>query len=133
MDIQASADKLIREMDIFGPDFEHYQEPTNTTDEAEAEQEKVDEQAAVVPEKDKSKAKKGKLTAKSTGLTYQFQILESIGIPRSDIKKFADPLHWLTHFPPIAIVSHTCSTFIYFPGSTQPLLLDLVSFAHFLL
>lgn len=52
---------------------------------------------------DKSKAKKGKLNAKSTGLTYQFQIMESIGVPRSEIKKFADPQHWLHYFPPIAI------------------------------
>lgn len=51
---------------------------------------------------DPSKAKKGKLNAKSTGLTYQFQILELIGVPREDIKKFADPHHWLTYFPPIA-------------------------------
>lgn len=28
---------------------------------------------------DPAKAKKGKLNAKSTGLTYQFQIMESIG------------------------------------------------------
>lgn len=130
LNMQASADKLIREMDIFGPDFEHYEEPASTTDEAEAERE---EQAAVGPEKDKSKAKKGKLAAKSTGLTYQFQILESIGIPRSEIKKFADPLHWLTHFPPIAIVSDTCSTLICFPCSAQPPSLDLVSFTHELL
>ena len=54
---------------------------------------------------DKTKAKKGKLVAKSTGLTYQFQIMESIGVLRSEIKKFADPLYWLTYFPPIAIVS----------------------------
>jgi leucyl-tRNA synthetase len=50
------------------------------------------------------KAKKGKLVAKSTGLKYQFQIMLSIGVPREDIKKFADPLHWLTFFPPITIV-----------------------------
>jgi leucyl-tRNA synthetase len=28
--------------------------------------------------------------------------MESIGVPRSDIKKFADPKHWLDFFPPIA-------------------------------
>lgn len=50
------------------------------------------------------KAKKGKLNAKSTGLKYQFQIMLSMGVPREDIKKFADPLHWLTYFPPITIV-----------------------------
>ena len=30
--------------------------------------------------------------------------MESIGVPRSEIKKFADPLYWLTYFPPIAVV-----------------------------
>ncbi|EGN94714.1 hypothetical protein SERLA73DRAFT_96086 [Serpula lacrymans var. lacrymans S7.3] len=47
------------------------------------------------------KATKGKIAAKSTGHTYQFQIMESIGVPRSEIKKFADPYYWLTYFPPI--------------------------------
>ena len=51
------------------------------------------------------KAKKGKVAAKSTGLTYQFQIMEASDIPRSEIKKFADPLYWLKYFPPIATVS----------------------------
>ena len=91
-------------MDMFGPDFERYKDVQAVADEIETEQEKKDERA---PDKDKTKARKGKLVAKSTGLTYTFQILESIGIPRSEIKKFADPLHWLTHFPPIAIVSRT--------------------------
>ena len=50
------------------------------------------------------------MVAKSTGLTYQFQIMESIGVPRSEIKKFADPLYWLTYFPPIAIVSNVLFT-----------------------
>lgn len=58
---------------------------------------------------DKSKAKKGKIVAKSTGLTYQFQIMESIGVPRAEIKKFSDPLYWLTYFPPIAIVRNPFS------------------------
>lgn len=29
--------------------------------------------------------------------------MESIGVPRSEIKKFADPQYWLTYFPPIAM------------------------------
>jgi leucyl-tRNA synthetase len=108
--LQASADKLIREMDMFGSNFERYE------DEVEIEQNKEDEKAASVPDKDKTIAKKGKLAAKSTGLTYQFQILEAIGIPRSEIKKFADPQHWLAYFPPIAMVSHTfcCCRLIVF-------------------
>jgi leucyl-tRNA synthetase len=53
------------------------------------------------------KSKKGKIAAKATGHTYQFQIMESIGVPRAEIKKFADPLHWLTYFPPIAQVCNS--------------------------
>jgi leucyl-tRNA synthetase len=80
-------------MELFGPDFEFFNE---NLDEATA---KASEPFAAV-----DKAKKGKIVAKATGHTYQFQIMESINVPRSEIKKFADPLHWLTYFPPIAIV-----------------------------
>ncbi|BEI94138.1 uncharacterized protein CcaverHIS019_0605970 [Cutaneotrichosporon cavernicola] len=90
MPIKASADKLIREMEMFGEDFSGFKE--------DAVEEKVEKAASSDP----SKAKKGKLNAKSTGLTYQFQIMELIGVPREDIKKFAEPLHWLEFFPPIA-------------------------------
>jgi hypothetical protein len=86
---------------MFGPNFERY-------DDIQASEKVEEEGEKEIPstlEKDKTKAKKGKIVAKSTGLKYQFQILESIGVPRSEIKKFADPLHWLTYFPPIAIVS----------------------------
>jgi leucyl-tRNA synthetase len=81
-------------MEMFGPDFEHYEELTIE------EKEKSSTAPAAV-----GKATKGKIAAKSTGLQYQFQIMESIGVPKSEIKKFADPLHWLTYFPPICIVS----------------------------
>ncbi|KAF5325592.1 hypothetical protein D9611_000840 [Ephemerocybe angulata] len=99
MPIKASADKIIRELELFGQDFENFEE-VQARIEAEAEKEAEKEEAVSA---DKSKAKKGKLNAKSTGLTYQFQIMESIGVPRSEIKKFADPQHWLSYFPPIAI------------------------------
>lgn len=90
-------------MELFGQDFERFEEvQAEMQRAAEAEEAKENEKDAASG--DKSKAKKGKLIAKSTGLTYQFQIMESIGVPRSDIKKFADPLYWLTYFPPIAIV-----------------------------
>jgi leucyl-tRNA synthetase len=51
------------------------------------------------------KAKKGKLAAKSMGHTYQFQIMESVGVLRSEVKKLADPYHWLSYFPPITTMS----------------------------
>jgi hypothetical protein len=83
-------------MEMFGPDFENYEH--RALDEKEKST-TPNAQVAV------GKATKGKIAAKSTGLTYQFQIMESIGVPRSEIKKFADPYHWLTYFPPICIVS----------------------------
>lgn len=87
-------------MELFGPNFERYAPPEVDDDEVPA----VAAPTVGPVSADKSKAKKGKIAAKSTGLTYQFQIMESIGVPREEIKKFADPLHWLTYFPPIAIV-----------------------------
>ncbi|KAF8235841.1 leucyl-tRNA synthetase [Tricholoma matsutake] len=106
MPIKASADKIIREVELFGPDFERYEEVQAELDQAAEEKDTEPAVPGDVPVVDKSKGKKGKIVAKSTGFTYQFQIMESIGVPRADIKKFADPLHWLTVFPPIAMADH---------------------------
>ncbi|KIK54623.1 hypothetical protein GYMLUDRAFT_87970 [Collybiopsis luxurians FD-317 M1] len=99
--IKASADKLVREIELFGENFERYVEP-----EPEPEEPAPSRGTASASTADKSKGKKGKLAAKSSGHKYQFQILLSVGVPREDIKKFADPMHWLVHFPPIAIEDH---------------------------
>lgn len=99
-------------MELFGPDFENYEQVQQQIEQQAEEKEREKEEPAPGSgdvQADKSKAKKGKIAAKSTGHTYQFQILESIGVPRAEIKTFADPLHWLTYFPPIAIVSFTLS------------------------
>ena len=82
-------------MELFGEDFESFRQ-----EEDEPVDSSASKSAAV------GKATKGKLQAKSTGHTYQFQIMESIGVPRSEVKKFADPHYWLEYFPPIAVVSH---------------------------
>ncbi|TFL03231.1 hypothetical protein BDV98DRAFT_527824 [Pterulicium gracile] len=103
MPIKASSDKLIREMEMFGEDFQRFSAEENTS--VAAPPTAGDAPPPSAPE-DKSKAKKGKIAAKATGHTYQFQIMESIGVPRSEIKKFADPLHWLTYFPPIAMADN---------------------------
>lgn len=99
MPIRAAADKLIREMEMFGEDFSGYQ--------AEAEQAAADAAAVAVAAaagdaQRVDKATKGKLAGKSTGLKYQFQIMENSGVPRDEIPRFADPVHWLRYFPPIA-------------------------------
>ena len=41
-----------------------------------------------------------KLKAKSGGMKYQWQIMASLGMSDPEIKKFADPAHWLEYFPP---------------------------------
>ncbi|KAG0196926.1 cytosolic leucyl tRNA synthetase [Mortierella sp. GBA30] len=97
MPIRACADKLAREMEMFGKDY-IVPEVSEETPKIE----KLNLQEAEKVDPTKIVAKKGKVVAKNTGLKYQFQIMEQIGVPREDIHKFADPLHWLTYFPPIA-------------------------------
>ncbi|EMD35016.1 hypothetical protein CERSUDRAFT_116529 [Gelatoporia subvermispora B] len=93
MPIKAASDKIERELEMFGADFEKFKPeeepaaPTPSTSNA--------------PPKAVDKARKGKVAAKATGLQYQFQIMESMGIPREEIKNFADPYYWLKYFPPI--------------------------------
>ena len=91
---QAAADKIVREIELFGDDFENF-----------GKEEDEPEVSSTSKGTTAGKATKGKLQAKSTGHTYQFQIMESIGVPRSEVKKFADPHYWLEYFPPIAVVS----------------------------
>lgn len=84
-------------MELFGDNFERY-------DHVEDDVPKVTLNGPAPPTSQVGKATKGKLAAKSTGLTYQFQIMESIGVPRAQVKKFADPYYWLSYFPPICKV-----------------------------
>lgn len=44
-----------------------------------------------------------KAVAKTGAAKYQWQIMQSLGLADEEIKKFADPLHWLEYFPPLAI------------------------------
>jgi leucyl-tRNA synthetase len=94
---------------LFGQDFENYEKVVAQMAAKEAEEREKEEKElqAATGEVDveKFKAKKGKLLAKSGTQTYQFQILEAVGVPRTEVKKFADPYYWLKYFPPIAIVS----------------------------
>lgn len=73
---------------MFGRDFERYEE----ADEEPA-------PAAPTPKGAKEdltkfNAKKGKAAAKTVKAKYQWQILNSIGIPIEEIHLFADPRHW---------------------------------------
>ncbi|GKT99407.1 leucyl-trna cytoplasmic [Fusarium langsethiae] len=95
MPIKACADKLVNEVKKFGQDFAGYKEE---------EEEVVEEAPKAQQAKEditKFKATKGKAAAKTVKMKYQFQIMQAIGIPTEEIHKFADPQHWLQHFPPL--------------------------------
>ncbi|KAM0285779.1 hypothetical protein ACHAQH_001241 [Verticillium albo-atrum] len=93
MPIPAVADKLKYEIEKFGRDFEGYKE----------EEEEVEEPAPVTTVKrddvTKFSTKKSKATAKTAKAKYQFQIMQSMGIPTEQIHLFADAQYWLTFFP----------------------------------
>ncbi|XP_047517549.1 leucine--tRNA ligase, cytoplasmic [Pieris napi] len=92
MPIKACADKLKREMSVYGcpPQF-----PDDEDDAPVVEED-------VVP-KDKSKGKKSKAVAKAGSAKYQWQIMQSLGIPDEEIKQFANEQYWLEYFPPRAV------------------------------
>ncbi len=96
MPIRASADKLIREMEVYGnpPRF-----PEKTAPKATEAKEPRD----VAIEKDKAKGKKSKVLAKTGGLDHQWEIMRAMGIPENEVADFARHEHWLDYFPPHCI------------------------------
>ena len=99
MPIKACADKLIREVELFGQNFENcpVEQVAGAND---------DNDTTPAPTQETSKAditkftaKKSKVAAKAVNLKYQFQIMLALGIDIADIHKFADPNHWLEFFP----------------------------------
>ncbi|KAK3074849.1 cytosolic leucyl tRNA synthetase [Teratosphaeriaceae sp. CCFEE 6253] len=104
MPIKACADKLEREIEMFGSDFEGYEAEQEKGKENEAPNGEVPAPVQETTKEDLSKfsGKKSKAAAKTNvALRYQFQIMQAIGIPLADIHKFADPQHWLDFFPPL--------------------------------
>lgn len=97
--IKASADKIANEVRMFGQEFENYKEELEVAVETPAGAEKVVQ--AKNEDVTKFKATKGKANAKTVKAKYQFQIMESVGIPRKDIHRFADAQYWLEFFPPL--------------------------------
>uniref|UniRef100_A0A1S4GYI9 leucine--tRNA ligase n=2 Tax=Anopheles gambiae TaxID=7165 RepID=A0A1S4GYI9_ANOGA len=95
MPIKACADKLKREIELYGCP------PVFPREEALAVVEKPEDRD-VVP-KDKSKGKKSKATAKAGTAKFQWQIMQSLGLTDDEIAKFANTDHWLDYFPPLAI------------------------------
>ncbi|XP_050477440.1 leucine--tRNA ligase, cytoplasmic isoform X1 [Bombus huntii] len=91
MPIKACADKLKREMELYGypPQFPN--------------EKRIEEVIEDVIIKDKSKGTKSKAVAKNVTAKYQWQIMQTLGLKDEDIKKFADATYWLDYFPPLAV------------------------------
>ncbi|KAG7204947.1 hypothetical protein KM043_005335 [Ampulex compressa] len=92
MPIKACADKLKREMELYGY-------PPQFPEEIIAIDEKEDDAIIV----DKSKGKKSKAVAKTGGAKYQWRIMQSLGLQDDEIRNFADAAYWLEYFPPLAV------------------------------
>lgn len=103
MPIKACADKLVREVELFGKNFERC--PVDDIIEegpTEGAVPPAPTQAETKTDLTKFSAKKGKAAAKSVKTKYQFQIMLAQGIPLEEIHKFSDPYHWIEYFPPLA-------------------------------
>ncbi|KAI0401808.1 leucyl-tRNA synthetase [Xylaria palmicola] len=93
MPIKAAADKLKRETEMFGQNFEN-------APSADLEQLSLNETpAASKTDVSKFSGSKSKAAAKTGKAKYQYEIMLSLGLPVEEIHKFADPSHWLHVFP----------------------------------
>eukprot|EP01101_Sappina_pedata_P004002 TRINITY_DN1637_c0_g1_i1.p1 TRINITY_DN1637_c0_g1~~TRINITY_DN1637_c0_g1_i1.p1 ORF type:complete len:1101 (+),score=504.92 TRINITY_DN1637_c0_g1_i1:162-3305(+) len=123
MPIKACADRLKREMELYGvpPKFPEPEAPkvedAPITEEPAAQSEapkggaqkktKAAPAAKAAPKKKSEDptafhSSKSKANAKSE-VTYQWNIMKSMGVAESEIPLFANPEKWLGYFPPIAI------------------------------
>ncbi|XP_054424211.1 leucine--tRNA ligase, cytoplasmic [Pteronotus mesoamericanus] len=95
MPIKACADKLKREIELYGcpPDFPDEEE----------EEEEVNAKTEDIIIKDKAKGKKSKAAAKAGSSKYQWGIMKSLGLADEEIVKFSEAEHWLDYFPPLAV------------------------------
>ncbi|KAF2655944.1 leucyl-tRNA synthetase-like protein [Lophiostoma macrostomum CBS 122681] len=103
MPIKACADKLVREIEQFGPTFERC--PVDDIVEEGPSGGAVPPaptQAETKTDLSKFSATKGKAAAKTIQTKYQFQIMLAQGIPLEEIQKFSDPYYWIQYFPPLA-------------------------------
>ncbi|XP_055284706.1 leucine--tRNA ligase, cytoplasmic isoform X2 [Moschus berezovskii] len=95
MPIKACADKLKREVELYGcpPDFPDEEE----------EEEEISVKTEDIIIKDKAKGKKSKAAAKAGSSKYQWDIMKSLGLSDDEIVKFSEAEHWLEYFPPLAV------------------------------
>ncbi|KAF5119422.1 hypothetical protein DV495_002307 [Geotrichum candidum] len=104
MPIKACADKLVREIEQFGENFDQNL-PSDDLEEAP----KPAAAKAKSEDVTKFKATKSKAVAKQGRSKFQFEILLQLGIPREEVKYFADAQYWLQYFPPLC--QRDCTNF----------------------
>ena len=101
MPIKACADKIEKEIKTYGnpPIF-----PSIETADAEAVEAEKKKGAEEKEFKDPTKfaAKKSKAAAKTGKQATQWGIMQASGIADEEIPSFADSMHWLEYFPPLA-------------------------------
>jgi len=106
MPICAAADRLKREVKQFGcpPQFPQPKEPEpeKLIEAVQIDDAKKDDASSSAAAK--KKGGKGKVAAKASTQSYQWNILKEMGVPESEIAQFQDAKHWLNYFPPIATV-----------------------------
>nr|XP_036871863.1 leucine--tRNA ligase, cytoplasmic [Manis javanica] len=95
MPIKACADKLKREIEVYGcpPDFPDEEE----------EEEEITVKTEDLIIKDKAKGKKSKAAAKTGSSKYQWGIMKCLGLSDDEIVRFSEAEHWLDYFPPLAV------------------------------
>ncbi|ANB13442.1 leucine--tRNA ligase CDC60 [Sugiyamaella lignohabitans] len=110
MPIKACADKLTREIEQFGENFENAPTPEEEAAvAAAAEEAEKSKKPATKTDPSKFTAKKSKAVAKQGRAKYQFEIMLQLGIPREEVSKFADPFYWVEYFPPLC--QRDCNSF----------------------
>ncbi|KAJ6238962.1 leucine--tRNA ligase [Anaeramoeba flamelloides] len=97
MPISAAADKLKRELETSEEDKEKEKKRKE-----EFEKKKKEENVPKMQSLQKYRSSKSKHVSKTGGITTQFQIMKSLGIPEKMIPEFKDPNKWLHYFPEIA-------------------------------
>lgn len=85
MPIKASADKLKKEMALYGcPPV-------------------LPEDSNLLSTQPSTQAKHSKVAAKTGTVKLQWEIMRQLGIPDDEIPKFAEPTYWMEYFPPQAM------------------------------
>jgi leucyl-tRNA synthetase len=102
MPIRACADKLTREIEMFGQNFERCEEHEIVNGDNGADGIPIPAPTQTQTKADVTKftnIRKGKAALKTVKTKYQFQVMLAIGIPLEEIHKFADAHYWLRYFP----------------------------------